>query len=611
MSDKAYVGIEFGDLELRVVYIVDSEAQELPLPMDVSSPQILFDPYSETSNIGVGFPTVSQKVGTHMSFTHISLKMGQEFRASRLEQSIETPESMLTQALATIGQNVLKVTGRPIGGTTIAVPAMMRQNGRKALIDCANDAGLVEVNLIDRCTAAALSYHSSGDSKSTTALVYDLGYGNCEYALLRLAGERCRVMNSGAVSEVSGEAIDALLMEAIVLALRKKKIYLGLKHFTPFQWQELRYIVVDARNAIAEKEEAHITLVPKLTGLDKTIKLRYASGSFKARLAPLINKTVDGIQGMLEQNALELADIDTVLLVGSSAGKSPIYNMLSEALESKSSRTEPTIIADGAAWHANQLGKRSAERLEVEPKLPARIDESSTETAYVSLSAEDSEAETGFVMEVEEESDSEAQSQPKQIQTLVINPDISLDIARKLIEQNRKEEATILLDNMGREIEVLRLTLEQDAQHDVSQMLIEQAFGLVESDSDRLRAVELTHRAHRQAPHDPKVFEGMLKVHARAALLMSTPEEYEASVRTLLCALNHDQANRSIRQALAERYYIHAVVSRKLNDAAEVFEIVDKALGFDAKHVGLNQLHKELAAEISSSKSVPETSESN
>src|SRR5829696_8470070 len=221
MSDKAYVGIEFGNLELRAAYITNSEPEELPLPIDISSPQILFEPYSETSSIGVGFPTVSQKLGTQMSFAHMSLRMNQELRASKLEQSLETPESMLTRALATINQGLFKVTGKSIGGAVIAVPATMRQNGRKALLDCARNAGFGEVSLIDRCTAAALSYHRNYTDKSTTAVVYDLGYGNCEYALLRLAGERCRVMSSGAIAEVSGEALDAVVIEAFVLALRK------------------------------------------------------------------------------------------------------------------------------------------------------------------------------------------------------------------------------------------------------------------------------------------------------------------------------------------------------------------------------------------------------
>lgn len=612
MSDKAYVGIEFGDLELRVVYIVNSEAMELPLRIDISGPQILFEPYSETSTIGVGFPTISQKLGTHMSFTQMSLRMNQELGASKLEQSVETPETMLTRMLATINQNLCRDTGQPVGGTVIAVPAMMRQNSRKALLDCARNAGLGEVTLIDRCTAAALSYHNNYTNKSTTAVVYDLGYGSCEYALLRMAGERCRVMNSGAVSEVSGEALDALVIEAFVLALRKKKIFLGLKHFTPFQWEELRHLVTHVRHTISEKREASITLIPKLTGLDKTIKFQYGSEPFKARLAPLINKTVDGVHGILEQNSLELADIDTILLVGSSAGMSPIYDLLSEAFERKATRTEPTIIASGAAWHALQLARNSVERVDLEPDKPAaQIQETPAATQYApSLMEDDSEAEAGLVMIVDGEDDSYEQTPLKQGSALVINADISLDIARKLIEQGLTDEAAMLLNSMSREVEDLRSKLVQNSTHDVSRMLIQQALSLVESGAEFLRAVDLTHRAYQQAPDDPEVFEGMLKVHAQAGLSMSSPEEFETSIRILLCALNHDPTDRSIRKALAERYYGHAVAVRQVSESSKVFEIVDKALAFDAKHIGLNQLHKELAIELSILKPAQETAES-
>ncbi|HEV7377636.1 MAG TPA: Hsp70 family protein [Pyrinomonadaceae bacterium] len=613
MTEKIYVGIEFGDVQLRIAYMVNSETLDLPLPLEVSGPQILFEQNAESSSIGVGFPAVWQKLGTPVSFTHIALKMGPELGASKVEQSIESAESMITQTLATIKQNILKVTDKPIGGAVIAVPGMMRQNSRKALLDCARDAGFDEVSLIDRCTAAALGYHSNYTDKSTTAVVCDLGYGNCEYALLRLAGERCRVMSSGTVPEVSGEALDALVIEATVLALRRKKIYLGLKHFTPFQWLEFKHIVATARNTMAEKQEAFITLIPELTGLDKAIKFRYESEPFKIKLAPLINKMVDGVHGILEQNALELADIDTILLVGNSARTSPIYDMLYEAFEQKANRTEPNLIVNGAAWHASQLAKNSGEHAEAEPdRQIGQFKESLGETTHaLPLVEDDLEAQAGFAMLVDVEDDSYEQNQLRPSPALVITADVSLEIAGKFIEQGRREEASLLLDIMSQRVEALRAKLQQEEKRDVPRMLIQQALSLVASGYDLLRAVELTHRAYQQAPDDPEVFEGMLKAHVQAGLHLGSPEDYEKSIKILLCALSHDQTDRSIRQTLAERYYQHAVAMRKLNDSSKAFEIVDKALAFDAKHFGLNQLHKELAAALSNSKSVEETAESN
>ena len=597
MNDKVYVGIDFGDLELRVAYIADSQQQELPLPIDVKGPHMLFDPYSETSPIGVAFPTVQQKLGTHISFTHMSVKMTRELHATRIEQSTETPESMFTRALATINQRVLKVTGKSVGGAVIAVPTMMTQNARRSLLDCARSAGFANVSLVDRCTAAALSYHSNDGAKSTTALVYDLGYGNCEYALLRLAGERCRVMSAGSVADVSGQALDALVIEAIVLELRKKRIYLGLRHFSPFQWQELREVVVQARQTIAEKTEALITLVPDLTGLDVAIVLQYFREPYRASIGPLLNKSIDAVHGILDQNALQLADIDTVLLVGSSAGMSPVYDMLAETFGPKASRTDPLIVANGAAWHAQQLARQQGEQPNVEVEKPIEPVVESPATTEVVVPEVDGNVEAvgSFVTLVETEDKTPEQPQSKQSPALVINADRRLELARRLIEQGRSDDAERLLDNVTREVESLRSKLANNDKQDVSRIWIEQALSLVDAGLDFGRAVELTHRAYHQAPDDPEVFEGMLRVHAQAALQMARPEEYENSIRILSCALNHDQTDRAIRQALAERHYQHALALRELGEPAEVFAIVDQALAFDAKHAGLNKLHKDLA----------------
>ncbi len=614
MTEKVYVGIEFGDMELRVVYSVGSETLALPLPPEIGGAQILFEANSGGSSIGVGFPTVWQKLGTHFSFTSMSLKVGHELQPYQVEQSTETPQSRIEYTLATIRQNVLKVTGKPLGGAVIAVPAMMTQNGRQALLDCARSAGFEGVRLIDRSTAAALGYQSDCVDKSTTALVCDLGYGDCEYSLLRLVGERCRVMNSGGVPDVSGEALDSLIIEATVLALRMKNIYLGLKHFTPFQWLELRHIIANARQTLAENQEAHITLIPKLTGLDKPIKFRYDGEAFKNQLAALINRIVDGVLGILEQSALELSDVDTILLVGSSARTSPVSDLLSEAFEREVTRGEPYLIARGAVRHAGQITRGSVEHAEAEPvKQVAPPMESPAEAASAAQPGENnSEAHAKFAVLVDVEDDASEQSTLKQRTAFVISTsDLSLEIVRKFIEHGRREEATMLLDIMGREVEALREKLRQDEKHDVPRMLIQQALSLVASGYELLGAVDLTHRAYGQAPDDPEVFEGMLKVHAEAGLQMSSPDKYDTSIKVLLCALSHDQTDRRVRQALAERYYQHALTLSKQDDWSGAFEIVDKALAYDARHPGLNQLHKELAANISNPQAVRKTVESN
>lgn len=601
MNDKAYVGIDFGDLELRVVYITDSEEQELPLPFDIKGPHILFDPYSETSPIGVAFPTVQQKLGTNLSFTQMSVKMTSELHTARVEQSTETPASMLTRALSTINHRILDVTGQSAGGLVIAVPSMLTQNARGSLLDCARKAGFTDVNLIDRCTAAALSYHSTIGAKSTTALVYDLGYGTCEYALLRLAGERCRVMSSGAVAEVSGQALDALVIEAIVLELRKEKIYLGLKHFTPFQWQELRELVVRARRTIAEKNEAMITLMPDMTGLDSTIVLQYFKQPFRASITPLLNKAIDAMHMLLDQNALQMANIDTVLLVGSSSGMSPVSDILSEAFAGKAQRTDPLIIASGAAHHAQQrAGDVPEPRNAQTGKLVQPIAESTSVSETVSQSpAKTHDIEGSFVTIVKSEQKPPGPTHSRQAQPLAITSDRRLDLARNLIEQGRRDEARRLLDNVAGEVEELRSRLANDDGQELSRIRIEQAIEMVALGYDFGRAIELTHRAYSDSPDDPEVFEGMLKVHTQAALQMAKPEEYENSIRILNCALSHDQTDQGIRQAIAERQYQHALAICDLKEPAEVFAIVDGALALDAKHAGLNQMHKDLASKMS------------
>ena len=602
MSDKVCVGIDCGDLELRLIYVVDSKLFSLPIPAEVSRPLIFFDQYVKTSSLGVGFPGILQKVGSHIPFKI-------ENHPNHGEQRTETPESVIRQQFAWIQQGLLKVTGKPIGATVMAVPATLGQSGRKALLDCAKAAGFNEITLIDKCTAAALGYHNNSD-KSTTALVFDMSYGSCEYSLLRLVKERCRVVASGSVPDASGEMLNSLIMEATVLALRKKRIFLGLKQFTSLQWLTFRRLAEDTRHTLAEQPEALTTLIPELTGLDQPINVRYDVNAFAARIGPLVTKAIDGIHGILEQNTLDIADIDALLLIGESANASPVFEVLSNAFAGKPRRTDPNIIAMGAAWQASQVTEHTVELELSGLNMLIQPEEKTQRHRDKPMLIE---PQTGANTEVAEVIDydyafTEPSTRAKNLKT---DPpgEMSLEAARKLIEQGKRDEATVVLDAIAHEIEALRGKLKEDERLAIPRTLMQQAQAMINT-GQFLNAVGFAHEAYAQAPDDPDVFAGMMRIHAEASLGLDRPEEYESAINILKCAHSHDQTDRLIHKALAERHYMHAMAMRNLNNLSNAFAIVDIALSFDPKHAGANQLLKELTPETAPLQSQQNSDES-
>ena len=346
MTEPVQLGIDWSEGGCRAVYLDDVRPKSLALPPQMRFSMLAFDPNANISSIGVGFPSLNHFMGSHQRFSV----------NARLESSVisreESAESFTSRCFGWISQSVREASGRAIGATVLAVPVTLSHAGRQALLACAREASLDRVTLLDRSTAAALGYHASGRDKSVTALVVNLDYGDCEYGVIRLARGRHRVVAAGSVPQVSGQMLDALLIETIVLALRKESIFLGLRQMPPDHWLDLRHIANSARLELSRWPETEAILPPSLTDLDGPVHVRLRRDSLESKVKSTIGQAIETIHGVLEQNGLELDDIDAFLLVGREASNSPVRDLLHQAFRGKPMPTDPDLVAIGAAWYA-------------------------------------------------------------------------------------------------------------------------------------------------------------------------------------------------------------------------------------------------------------------
>jgi tetratricopeptide (TPR) repeat protein len=169
-----------------------------------------------------------------------------------------------------------------------------------------------------------------------------------------------------------------------------------------------------------------------------------------------------------------------------------------------------------------------------------------------------------------------------------------LDQARVLAQQGRKAEAERLLASLSTEIDELRAELA--ARPTRPQQLIHQAQALIVAGRYK-EAVGIAHEAYAEAPQDAVVFTGMMKVHADAALGLNRADQYDDAIKILSCAYGHDQTDRTIHRAFAERHYMHAVALQRLNNAERALAAAQQAMAFDPKHRQASDLAELLQAD--------------
>jgi actin-like ATPase involved in cell morphogenesis len=585
MSGGVIVGIDYGELELRVAYAQNGKTVFLLPDLNAREPAILFDASRNISSLGVGFPSVLQSVGAGIPF----LFQGRS----------ETIDAVVQRRLADVWARVREHAGEPPGTTVLAVPASLSQRKRQMLLTCAQKAGFTDVSLVDRAIAVALGVRTDRD-QSGTFVVFSLDYGACEVSLARLARGRCWIIGSVLEPRVSGERLDALIIEDIVLGLRDRQVFLGLKRFTPELWHRLRAVGETVRLKLASALKAEVKLNPDLTDTADVMAVRLDSARFAVTVRRHLADVFENIAGLLEQNQLDSTNVDAVLLVGDVATQHPVDNIVWDSYPNRVARTDENVICLGAVVAAaDAAGVTLPVSGHAGFTASSDLKGLATSAVVAMASNETTSGSAQFSEVISIERPLRRDSTPPSPSVASTGPPPGpqqvdrLSQVRSLTEQGRYVDAEQLLTAVAREMEELRAELKMRTPTR-PQQLLQQAQALV-IDARYPEAVALAHQAFIAAPHDASVFSGMMKIHADAGLGLNRPEQYEDAIHILTCAYDHDQTDRTIHKALAERHYIHARAMLRLHNANRALEAAKCALTFEPKHVETNDLIAELS----------------
>jgi len=596
MDQLAHIGIEYTDFVPRIAVLTNGTLHTIALVPDLSDQLIFldYDPQKKLSELGVAFPTVLDNIA---------------------RPELASAERLIRELLRIIFQSIKMQFGKQFGRAVFAVPMGLTSGRRAALVTNAEEAGFTDVELVDASIPSGMVYSKSVETP-TTQLVYHLGYGNCEYALLRVVRGRVKVLDSSVAESVSGQLFDIQVMEAIVLALRAQNIFLGLKSFRVKQWLLFRKIAAKAREDLGKKPVVEVDLPPSLVSQAGSIRITLSAAGLAARSAPVINNTIDDMVALLERNDVKPEEIDAVIVLGDTATRPPVAALLARAFPGKVMIGNVGTIAAASATYSAWL-ERDSNGGEIRADLSyylspyqAPADSPSDPAASAgagtplvsAVTIQESgtprpAAETAASGAAPAKSAAEVRVEPSPPEggpSASARPSLSAaETAKDLIEQGRYPEA----------IEVLRrLTSEPESADSAAppadltgpQALMSQAESFLERGL-YADGVGLSHRAYAEAGSDGALFARMLGVHIKAATALNQPEDYETAIRLLMCAHAHDQTNRAVHQALAGRHYDHARATHALGDDETAKEAVTQALRFDPKHQDALALFDELS----------------
>ncbi len=128
-----------------------------------------------------------------------------------------TPEEASAELLRTmIGYALVEAGEQHIDGAVITIPAAFNQMQSEATLAAAGRAGLDRVALLQEPVAAAMAAMAGAADRDGQFLVYDLGGGTFDLALVQAAAGTVNVVAHEGINMLGGRDFDRLILDALV-----------------------------------------------------------------------------------------------------------------------------------------------------------------------------------------------------------------------------------------------------------------------------------------------------------------------------------------------------------------------------------------------------------
>ncbi|KAJ3659863.1 hypothetical protein Zmor_011526 [Zophobas morio] len=276
----------------------------------------------------------------------------------------KTPQELCTVILEKLKKDVEKKLEQEVNKVVITVPAYFNIIQREATLAAAKDAGFTVLKLLNEPTAAALIYyHENNSSESNYSLVYDLGGGTFDVAVLKRNKHNIEIVCVNGDTNLGGQDFDNLLVDYVSEKLKE------LYNFDPKERDEdvtiLRDKCVAAKKTLSFVEQTTISLISFVENQRK-VDIHLKREEFENIANDLFRRTIQIVDNCLKDSEIPKDTIDEVILSGGSTRIPKIQNMLSDYFEGKKLNkfvNPDECVAEGAAIQAAMLSKNSKQKI--------------------------------------------------------------------------------------------------------------------------------------------------------------------------------------------------------------------------------------------------------
>jgi molecular chaperone DnaK len=298
-------------------------------------------------------------------------KMGtsESFPIKSLKQS-KTPIELSAEVLKELKTFVN--TGDTLDAVVITIPASFDVIQSNATKEAGIQAGFKQVVLLQEPIAASLAYANmkkEREMKDGQWLVYDLGGGTFDVALIKIKDGEMKVLDHEGDNFLGGADFDNMIVEKLIIPkLNENYSFSDLEDkmksasgkFNAVYLKLLR-LSEDAKIILSAKTSIEIEVAGFQDEDDNEVDMEIiiTRSEFNELIKPNIDGTIDMIKKIITRNSLKPIDVQFTLMVGGSTYIPYVRSRVEEVLQIPANcEIDPTTaVAIGAAYYASTKPK--------------------------------------------------------------------------------------------------------------------------------------------------------------------------------------------------------------------------------------------------------------
>jgi molecular chaperone DnaK len=304
---------------------------------------------------------------------------------------VMSAEELSAVVLKSLREDVQRQTGKDVMAAVVTVPAAFGTLQCEATARAAGLAGLEDCPLLQEPIAAAVAYGAKPGAADQRWIVFDLGGGTLDIAIVSTRDGRLNVLEHRGNNRLGGKDIDRAVVEELFLPA------LGAEFSLPdaaedraaydLLWRRLARKAEDAKKDLSTSEQVVVSLFDlgeDREGTPMEIELTLTRRELEEQVDPLLDRCVHLAREALDGARISGADLDRILLVGGPTQIPFIRSALRDCLGANVDHSvDPmTVVARGAALYASTI-----ERAVTSPKVGTKPGALAVSLAFDRVSA--------------------------------------------------------------------------------------------------------------------------------------------------------------------------------------------------------------------------------